>query len=275
MLFSSRSLPSLLSLVLLVSLPLPAAASSYPQASSQGQSLFEGQCSACHSVGPDRLIGPGLEGIASHRDREWLVAFITDPDRMVAEGDSVAVSLLEEYRVPMPNLGLSREQAESILDYLAEAEGATATSQPATPLAAGDAATGRELFTGVRGLENGGAACISCHNVAALGSLGGGTLGKDLTAAAANYGSGLAALIDASPFPAMQAVYGGRPLTSGEVANLTAFLVAVEQDVTPANSRLPFFAAGFGGMVLLTVLTGLMWRGRLRGVRKPLIGEGR
>jgi hypothetical protein len=111
--------------------------------------------------------------------------------------------------------------------------------------------------------------------VAGLGSLGGGTLAKDLTAAGATYGSGLAALLENPPYPAMQAVYATRPLTPKEVADLSTFLIGVEQGDTPAKSRFPFPVAGFGGMVVLAALAGVLWRGRLRGVRKPLIGENR
>ncbi len=261
-------------LALLFGLPLVVEAENLPQSTAQGRTLFEAQCAACHSAGPDRLIGPGLQGVTERRDRAWLVAFITGPDRMIAEGDPVATGLMEEYQVPMPNLGLSEDQAEAILDYLAAAGGtAPVAVPPRIQLPDGDAAVGRELFTGGRRLEGGGAACISCHNVTGLGPLGGGTLAKDLTAAAAVYGSGLPALLEAPPFPAMQAVYAASPLTPEEVSNLSAFLIEVERSDTPAKSRFPFPAAGLGGMVLLIALAGLLWRGRLRGVRKPLIGE--
>ncbi len=247
---------------------------SFPQATGEGRTLFQAQCAACHSAGTDRLIGPGLQGVTERREREWLVAYITSPDRMIAEGDPVAVGLLEEYQVPMPNLGLTAAQAEAILDYLAGIEATTtATSTSRTQLAEGDAAVGRELFTGGRSLEEDGAACISCHNVAGLGPLGGGTLAKDLTAAAALYGDGLPALLETPPYPAMQAVYANRPLTTEEVENLSAFLIEVEQSEALVQFRFPFPAAGIGGTAVLIALAGLLWRRRLRGVRKPLIGE--
>ena len=272
--FSPRILPALALFALSPGLLFGITPTPHPQQAAEGQSLFQAQCAACHSVGSNRVIGPGLQGIADRRDREWLVAFITQPDRMVADGDSIAVSLFEEYRIPMPNLGLSSAQAESIIDYLVEARDVTAeASQPAATLPAGEAEVGGELFTGVRSLENGGAACISCHNVAGLGSLGGGTLAKDLTPAATTYGSGLAAMLQTPPFPAMQAIYSPHPLTTSEVANLTAFLASVDESRTTGGAGLPFLVAGLGGMILLAGLAAMMWRGRLRGVRKPLIGE--
>jgi mono/diheme cytochrome c family protein len=264
--------PSVFVLLAIVGLR-PEVAIPIPQTADEGRTLFESQCQACHSLGADRLIGPGLQSVTERRDRAWLMAFITSPDRLVAEGDPIATDLLAEYQVPMPNLGLTEPQAESILEYLARIEMSPDAAAPRTEFPEGDAAIGRELFTGGRGFEERGAACISCHNVAGLGPLGGGTLAKDLTAAAAVYGSGLPALLEAPPFPAMQAVYAASPLTPEEVSNLSAFLIEVERSDTPAKSRFPFPAAGLGGMVLLIALAGLLWRGRLRGVRKPLIGE--
>ncbi len=43
---------------------------------------------------------------------------------MFDEGDPVATRLLEEYRVAMPDLGLTGEEAEEILEYLAAASDA-------------------------------------------------------------------------------------------------------------------------------------------------------
>jgi mono/diheme cytochrome c family protein len=271
---SPQALPALALLVILPGSLFGITPALRPQEATQGQSLFQTKCAVCHTVSADRLIGPGLQGVADRRERAWLVAFIANPDQMVAEGDSLAVRLLEEYGMPMPNLGLTEAEAESIVDYLAVAEATTADeSRPLAALPEGDPVIGSELFTGERSLENRGAACISCHDVAALGPLGGGSLAKDLTLAGSAYGSSLAALLETPPYPAMQAVYGSRPLTRDEVANLSAFLTGIDESEASTGSRFRFLAAGLGGMILLAGLAGVMWRGRLREVRKALIGE--
>lgn len=250
----------------------------------QGRALFEAKCAACHSSGTERLVGPGLEGINEMRERDWLIAFITEPDRLIASGDPIATELLAEYGMPMPNLGITPAQAEAILDYLARGEDAAAveTSPEAEPgagsaeAAVGDSAIGRQLFVGRRRLANGGGACVSCHSVPGVGPLGGGTLARDLTGAATLYGPGLPQVLQNPPFPLMQAVYGARPLTAEETNHLGAFLQTIAQNEASARPRaLPFPAAGLGGMVVLLILTGVIWRGRLRGVRKPLIGDRR
>jgi mono/diheme cytochrome c family protein len=229
------------------------------QTEDQGQELFEEKCTACHSLGSDR------------RDHEWLVAFVTTPDRLIAEGDSIATRLLAEYQVPMPNLGVTATEADLVLAYI-ERAGATATVPGDAPtFPPGDPKMGRRLFTGERQLANGGPSCISCHSINTLQPLGGGTLAKDLTSAAATYGGGLPTVLDETPFPVMQDVFAERALTPQEVADLAAFLAQVDESSSD-RSRLAFPLAGVVGTLLLLVLTGVLWRARLRGVRKPLIG---
>lgn len=261
------------------------------QDASAGEALFQSKCSACHSPGPERMAGPGLQGVTERRDHDWLVDFIVAPDRVIASGDPVAEQLVQEYGIPMPNLGVTRKQANDILAYLAgrgevsagagtvdagaaaESGGPEGIAPAGTP--AGDSESGRRLFSGEERLANGGAACISCHGVSGIGGLGGGTLAKDLTGSAAIYGAGLPTVLQTPPFPLMQAVYADRPLTEDEVADLSAFLVtAGEAGQAEASSRVALPAIGLGGMVILLALAGLTWRGRLRGVRRPLVGEG-
>lgn len=271
----SRCSLSGIGVTVILAIAAPAILAGQTEPGRQGQTVFEGKCAACHSLGNDRTVGPGLEGISERRDRGWLKSFIIAPDRMLAGGDPIASELLAEYQVPMPNLGVSEAEAESILDYLAAVPVAT-TAPTAAPAAPGDAALGRMLFTGERRFENRGAACISCHTTAGLGRAGGGTLSKDLTHVAATYGNGLRAVLEGTPFPVMQEIFGPRPLMSTEVADLAAFLVDVDRAGTaPQESRVLFPLTGLGGMLLLTALSGVIWRRRLRGVRKPLIGGRR
>jgi len=124
-----------------------------------GDSLFRRYCASCHTIGTDRLVGPGLGGVNERRDRPWLLRQITEPDRMIASGDSIAERQVAEYGMPMPNLGLTRAQAESILEYIAAAGGATPSGAgPVVAEAATESqiALGRALFQGAARLTNGG-----------------------------------------------------------------------------------------------------------------------
>ena len=101
---------------------------------SRGEALFRTRCSACHAIGPgDGLVrsGPNLQGVADWRDPAWLARWIREPDRMLAEGDPLAVTLFEAYgRVPMPNMRLSVAEVAQVIEFLRE-ESARTLAEPA------------------------------------------------------------------------------------------------------------------------------------------------
>ena len=256
---------------------------SLPAAS--GQTIFEQKCQACHSIGGGRLVGPDLAGVTSRRDRDWLISFITAPDQLIAQGESLAKQLVQEYGLEMPNLGLAEQEVEEVLAYIKAQSGgqpapAHTEEQPTLLTAtdtAGDAAQGRDIFTGSLLLKNGGAACISCHNVDGIAALGGGTIAKDLTESYSNLGkTGLTSVLKTTPFPLMKAIYGVRPLEDDEVANLVAFLgeTADIQQPTAGQSPLAFIMIGIAGLLLILIIIKTIWRGRLSGVRQSLVKGG-
>ncbi len=86
-----------------------------------GAYLFRSRCSACHTIGRGKSVGPDLAGVTSRRDRGWLVRYIAGPDRLLAGKDPIAVELFARYRgVRMPNLGLSSGEIAAILGYVEE-----------------------------------------------------------------------------------------------------------------------------------------------------------
>ncbi len=96
--------------------PGPAAAATGDPA--KGKAVFEQKCTSCHTIGGGKLVGPDLKGVTSQRPQDWLVNFITAPDKVIASGDPTATQLVKEYGLPMPNLGISQSQAEDILTYI-------------------------------------------------------------------------------------------------------------------------------------------------------------
>lgn len=93
----------------------------------EGRALFEDKCTVCHTNGAGDHIGPDLAGVTERRSREWLTRFIVEPDRLLADGDTIALELLKKYNdIPMPNLGLTDEDAAELLAYLAAPPGAAA-----------------------------------------------------------------------------------------------------------------------------------------------------
>ncbi len=111
----------------------------------EGRALFEQYCITCHALGDGDRVGPDLAGVGERRGEDWLVRFITNPDRMIAEGDPIATRLYERFnRIPMPNFGLTADQAQAIIAFMsatapAAAEGGPVayTTPPLTGLQAG------------------------------------------------------------------------------------------------------------------------------------------
>jgi mono/diheme cytochrome c family protein len=176
--------------------------------------------------------------------------------------------------VLMPNLGLSQDQVAALVAYLGAPGGATAPA-PLTPLPpAGDPARGKALFTGDVDFGSHGPPCLGCHSIDRVGVLGGGVMGPDLTQAFASYGAeGLAAALANIPFPTMEPIYTRHPLTPEEQADLWAFLQA-ESGQQQANAGLlegVILALSLGGFAVAMAMAGLLWRRRLRGVRRPLV----
>lgn len=239
--------------------------------------IFEEKCSSCHTIGGGDGIGPDLEGVTDRQDRDLLVPFIVAPDE-VRPG------------VAMPNLGLTEEQAEAVLAFIeTQSEGAAqepppseeapppeqAPSEPSAeepePIAApgeGDPASGEDLFRGVERFTNGGTPCLSCHTLAGLEPLAGGTLGPDLTSAYDRFGEGLLGFLAVNP---MGPIYDDQPLTAGEEADLTAFLAQVTGEEEAGDQAWKFALIALGAAALLMVAIGFIWRDRLISVRKVLV----
>ncbi len=240
------------------------------QSADEGQAIFEGKCAACHTIGGGTMVGPDLEGVTDRRGRDWLMRWIAEPDEMLAQGDSIATEMLQEYNnVPMPNLALTEAEVAAVLLYLENPGGAPA---PLAILPEGDRAKGRSLFTGGARLQNGAPPCMSCHSVADVGAMGGGTLGPDLTKVYTRYGdNGLASALKDLPFPTMQGVFADKPLTENESSDLYAYFIQVDQaQAFPVSYN--FVWIGLVGFVVLVISGVLIWRRRLIAVRKPLLG---
>lgn len=85
----------------------------------KGEDLFRSRCQACHSLGPENGLGPGLAGVLKKRERAWLARWLKSPDAVLGEKDPIALQLFEQYnKVLMPNLKLSDSEVEAVLLYL-------------------------------------------------------------------------------------------------------------------------------------------------------------
>jgi mono/diheme cytochrome c family protein len=275
-----------LSLLLLIVYAAVAAAAPGEQNLTQGEQIFTQRCAACHTIGGGNLVGPDLKGVAQRRSPQWLVGFVTAPDKVIASGDPTATQMVQQFGTQMPNLGLSSTQAADVLAYVEGRSNAAPASGSQAPAAApapppGDAAAGRAFFLGERRFANGGPACLGCHSAATGTALGGGGWGFDLAQTPSTSNAlAAAAIIQAPPYPGMREAFANRPLHADEAADVAAFLASTHANPqgagTTAAGPAPvpplFLALGLAVTATLYALAQLAWRRRLGGVRKPLLG---
>jgi mono/diheme cytochrome c family protein len=247
------------------------------------ETYFRQNCASCHTIGGGVLTGPDLKDVESRKDREWLLNFIQNPQRVIDSGDPYAQSLVRAARgvIMPPPPGISRELATSLLD-LVRVESGKETSQFVGPKLAGrpltpqDIADGQALFLGDTVLRNGGTACVSCHSVNGDTSLlGGGTLAPNLTDVFSRLGGqqSLAAWLSAPATPTMQAIFRDTPLAPEEILPLVAYLKQQAETQPPPRSAPPvnFLLMGLGGAAILLAGFDLVWRRRFHAVRRPLV----
>ncbi len=112
---------------------------------------------------------------------------------------------------------------------------------------------------------------MGCHNIGSNGALGGGVLGPDLTNASTKYSDAdLAAALADIPWPTMQPIFFEHPLTVEEQADLGAFIQAAAGQ-PETNKEVLVIAISLTGFIAAAVFFGIVYRRRLRGVRKPLV----
>jgi mono/diheme cytochrome c family protein len=262
---------------------LPAFAA--PAQAQDAATYFKQNCSSCHTIGAGRLAGPDLKNVHTRRDRAWLKQYVPNPRAMIDRGDPYALRLLQSANgvVMPPPQGLTESRLNEILDFI-EAEskagriwgGGGLSDRPYT---SADLVLGRALFSGEESLAKGGPACISCHTVGTLGSLGGGRLAPapqyDLTRVYERLGGrkALGSWLSAPPTPTMNAIFKQHPIEPNEAFALLSVVedAAARSGEADAVPLLNFFLIGLGGAVAGLVTFGTVWRGRFRSVRRALV----
>jgi mono/diheme cytochrome c family protein len=234
-----------------------------PAWAQEGKALFEANCAACHSIGGGAKAGPDLKDVVAKRGKDGTLASVLDPAKA-------------GLKPSMPNLGLSRKNAEAIVAFLdpkhdsgsASAAGKeSATAQAAASTAAPhEIQLGQDLFEGKVRFTKGGPSCNACHDVRSDKVVAGGILASELTLAFSRMGKqGLQSVIANAPFPAMQVAYQGKDLSEKEVAALIGFLQQVEKDHSrqmPRETGVRMLTAGVGGVIVLLGIFSLAGRRR-------------
>lgn len=243
---------------------------------------FRQNCLNCHTIGGGRLTGPDLKDITKRRETEWLIGFMQNPQAVVESGDAYAAKLVEESRgVVMPIApGMTRYRAEQILKLIAaeskleksQFQGIQISNKPFTQQ---DRLAGHEIFIGVRRLKNGGTACNACHSTHGLSTPGGGRLGPDLTRVFERLKGrkSLSAWLMAPATETMQPVFKNHPLEAEEIHALVAYFEssAKHSEADASANRIAFLLIGLLIAAAIVFAFDVIWKGRLYGVRRPLV----
>jgi len=82
----------------------------------KGEELFEQKCAACHKFS-ERYVGPPLADVIKRRSPTFMMNMMLNPGGMVDRHPETK-KLLAEFLVPMPNQGLTPEDARDVFEYL-------------------------------------------------------------------------------------------------------------------------------------------------------------
>jgi cytochrome c2 len=83
----------------------------------KGKATYDMSCQACHSLGANRIVGPGWKDVTKRREPAWIMNMIVHTDAMLSE-DAEAKKMLYECLVRMPNQNLTRERARQVLEFM-------------------------------------------------------------------------------------------------------------------------------------------------------------
>ena len=95
---------------------IPATSAPTDPTAQAGKLAFESKCLACHSIAGGDKLGPDLFGATKRHDEGWLTRWLKSPEQML-QSDPVAKALLDKWKIPMPNQGLSDDEIRQYLAY--------------------------------------------------------------------------------------------------------------------------------------------------------------
>ena len=239
--------------------PVPLVAQGDPAV---GATVYSEKCASCHQANGAGVPGsfPPLLGNPNAADP----AYVED---VVANGLSGPIEVLgEPYDAEMPAVELSGDELAGVAAYVGSLAETDPTAEPETPeveVEPGDVDEGHALFTGSTRLENGAAACASCHTAGNVGNLGGSSLGPDLTDTLETFGgeAGLAAWLASPASATMKPIFDRNPITEAEIADVVVFLGDAPDQSKPSEPVDGLMVAGAVGFVILIGGMAIAWRG--------------
>lgn len=92
----------------------------------EGKKSFQNKCSTCHQL-DKRMVGPALRAVTSRRSPEFIMNMILNPTQMQNE-HPVVKKQIAEFGSRMSDLGIQREEARALLEYLRSVEDQASTA---------------------------------------------------------------------------------------------------------------------------------------------------
>ncbi len=230
-----------------------------------GREVFLANCSGCHQGTGLGVTGsfPPLAGNENVQDTAYVKA-------VIVEGKSGPLDVLGvSYDGAMPAFpDLTAAEIDALVAYIQAGVFIPAETGGLEP---GDAARGKDLFTGSDRLENGAPACASCHTAAGFQALNGPALGPDLTDVANRYGGeeAVAAALVSPPSATMQPLFTDNPIADQERADLAAYFASIS-NVRPSGGPDILLLGGALGAVAMFALMLLAPRSRRMGFARQL-----
>jgi len=83
---------------------------------SEGRTIFYTYCTACHAM-ESSISGPALRQVPANRTPEFIMNYILNPTEN-RENHPIGQQLGEQYTMIMVDMGLDRDQARAIYEYL-------------------------------------------------------------------------------------------------------------------------------------------------------------
>lgn len=197
-------------------------------------------CASCHSLTGAKLSGPELTPATQWPEDQLKLGIKKMESKVGPLPDDVVTDLAAFLKAPNVRERLKAESARIAAMFAAKMD-------PADPV------IGQQLFTGARGLKNGGLACAACHSVGGQG----GNLGVAMDGVFAKLGGELplTSAIENANFKIMMAHYKRYPVTKQEAMHLAKYLGTLDPKAAPSKP-LPIASAGAG--CALAALVGLV-----------------
>ena len=244
--------------------------SSVSQAQNKGKEIYDKNCAVCHKLTDEKLVGPGLKGVAERHDKEWIKKFIVASQDMVKAGDPVAVKLFEENsKIPMPDHKfLSDDDLNQLITYIetykpAEAVKVSVDITKKDGFWRDEILRGERLFSGVIPFEKGTTLnCVSCHAVVSTDTLNFNPSAYELAQAWQEpNGTNLYQVLREPTSTKMAEVHKGLQLSDKEIYDISAYLSKVGKEgmiwETIFPGRLLLFL--FMGLLMALALADLIW----------------